>query len=63
LASNQLAGLYFAFKFHDIYTNRTDLIDELGVTVGYTLFDHKQSEDILKELQIEVIYNVLKGMW
>jgi ABC-type ATPase involved in cell division len=24
-------------------------------TVGYTLFDHKQSEDILKELQIELV--------
>jgi hypothetical protein len=24
-------------------------------TAGYTLFDHKQSEDILKELQIELV--------
>jgi hypothetical protein len=24
-------------------------------TAGYTLFDHKQSEDILKELQIEPV--------
>jgi hypothetical protein len=30
LASNQLAGLHFPFKFRDIYTDQTDLIDKLG---------------------------------